>query len=161
ATNRSKAAPEPTPSAGDIPRLTEHLFRHESGRLVSILTGMFGVARLQLAEDVVQEALVRALQTWPYYGIPENPTAWLMQTARNLALAVIRRENRFVEKQPEITATIHHRHASAPEGSFVPENTTLLPEEIKDGQLRLMFACCHPDVPADDQTALALKTLCG
>ncbi len=67
------------PPAGAIRRLAEHLFRHEAGKLVSVLTGIFGIGRLQLAEDVVQEALVRALQTWPYYGIPQNPAAWLMQ----------------------------------------------------------------------------------
>src|SRR5881275_597257 len=64
---------------GDISHLTDHLFRHESGKLISILTGIFGIERLQLAEDVVQEAMVRALQTWPYYGIPKNPAAWLTQ----------------------------------------------------------------------------------
>ena len=72
--------------AGDINRLADHLFRQESGKLVSILTSIFGIERLQLAEDVVQEALVRAIQTWPYYGAPKNPAAWLTQTAKNLAL---------------------------------------------------------------------------
>src|SRR5881227_440492 len=71
------------PSGGEISRLTEHLFRHEAGKLVSILTGIFGIERLQLAEDVVQESLVRAFQTWPYYGIPKNPAAWLTRTAKN------------------------------------------------------------------------------
>src|SRR5213075_1219784 len=93
----------------DIPRLAEHLFRHEAGKLVSVLTGIFGIERLQMAEDVVQEALVRALQTWPFYGVPKNPAAWLMQTSRNLALDMIRREKRFLEKQPEIIATIERR----------------------------------------------------
>src|SRR6266480_4667268 len=88
------------PPAGEISRLTEHLFRHESGKLVSVLTGIFGIERLQMAEDVVQEALVRALQTWPYYGIPKNPAAWITQTAKNLALDLIRREKVFYEKQP-------------------------------------------------------------
>src|SRR6476646_10856347 len=62
---------------GEVSRLAEHLFRHEAGKLVSVLTGIFGIDRLQFAEDVVQEALVRALQTWPYYGIPKNPAAWI------------------------------------------------------------------------------------
>ena len=72
--------------AGEVSRLTDHLFRHEASKLVSVLTGIFGVDHLELAEDVVQEALVRAFQTWPYYGIPKNPAAWLTQTARNLSL---------------------------------------------------------------------------
>src|SRR5438046_4848648 len=91
---------------GEVSRLTDHLFRHESGKLISILTGIFGIERLQLAEDVVQESLVRAFQTWPYYGVPKNPAAWLTQTAKNLALDLIRREKVFYEKQPEIIAFI-------------------------------------------------------
>src|ERR1044071_1240835 len=98
--------PDPTApvAAGDISRLADHLFRQEAGKLVSVLTGIFGMERLQMAEDMVQEALVRALQTWPYYGIPKNPAAWLTQTAKNLALDVIRREKLFYEKQPQVIA---------------------------------------------------------
>src|SRR5688572_20972755 len=103
----------PPPSA-EISQLADHLFRHEAGKLVSILTGIFGVDRLQLAEDVVQEALIRALKTWPYYGIPKNPAAWLTQTARNLAVDVIRREKVFQQKQPEIIAFIEHWSAEPP-----------------------------------------------
>src|SRR5438477_9650624 len=91
--------------AGEISRLTEHLFRHEAGKLVSVLTGIFGIERLDLAEDLVQEALVRALRTWPYYGIPRNPAAWLTQTAKHLALDLFRRERRFRDKQLEIIAS--------------------------------------------------------
>src|SRR5918996_3121464 len=96
----------PAPPAGEISQLAEHLFRHEAGKLVSVLTGIFGIDRLQLAEDVVQEALVRALQTWPYYGVPKNPAAWLTQTAKNLALDLIRREKVFYDKQAQIIAFI-------------------------------------------------------
>ncbi|MDQ3623432.1 MAG: sigma-70 family RNA polymerase sigma factor [Verrucomicrobiota bacterium] len=143
-------------SAGAIPRLAEHLFRHEAGKLVSVLTGMFGIDRLQMAEDVVQEALVRALQTWPYYGIPKNPPAWLMQTAKHLALDLIRREKRFRDKQTEITASIEKRLVA--NGA---DSAPMFEDEIKDGRLRLMFACCHSLLPREAQTALALKTLCG
>src|SRR3954453_20192057 len=79
-------------SGAEIARLAEHLFRHEAGKLVSVLTGIFGIERLQLAEDVVQESLIKALKTWPYYGIPKNPAAWLTQTAKHLTLDLIRRE---------------------------------------------------------------------
>src|SRR5712671_5955212 len=95
-----------TMNKDEIPRLTEHLFRHEAGKLVSIITGIFGADRLQLAEDVVQEALVRALQTWPYYGVPKNPAAWLTQTAKNLTLDVIRREKVFREKEAQIAPIV-------------------------------------------------------
>ena len=142
------------PSTLDVPRLTEHLFRHEAGKLVSVLTGIFGADRLQMAEDVVQEALVRAMQTWPYQGVPKNPAAWLMQTAKHLALDLVRREKRFHEKQPEITALV--------EGNAETGDATAAFEgEIKDDRLRLMFTCCHPLIPPDSQAALALKTLCG
>jgi RNA polymerase sigma-70 factor (ECF subfamily) len=144
---------EPGTSSTDIRGITEHLFRHEAGKLVSVLTGIFGIDHLQLAEDVVQEALVRALQTWPYYGTPKNPAAWLTQTAKNLALDVLRRENRFREKQPEIVAIM--------DGDPSAQEDPAFESEIKDDRLRLMFACCHPVLPAEVQTALALKTLCG
>jgi RNA polymerase sigma factor (sigma-70 family) len=146
----------PTAPAGGITQLAEHLFRQESGKLVSVLTGIFGIERLQMAEDVVQEALVRALQTWPFYGVPKNPAAWLMQTSRNLALDIVRREKRFHEKQPEIIATIEHRMAEHGE-----DEAPMFEDEIKDGRLRLFFACCHPLIPQEAQIALALKTLCG
>src|SRR5438445_8672730 len=144
------------PPAGEISRLAEHLFRHEAGKLVSVLTGIFGIERLQLAEDVVQEAMVRALQTWPYYGIPKNPAAWLTQTAKNLALDLLRREKLFHEKQTAIITDIEQRS-----GSVDADDAPLFEGEIKDDRLRLMFACCHPLIPQEAQTALALKTLCG
>ena len=132
----------------------EHLFRHESGKLVATLTGIFGVRNLELAEDVVQESIIRALQTWPYYGLPSNPSAWLMRTAKNLALDTLRREKVFEEKTPQIIAFV--------EQSGHGEKETLpSAEEIKDDTLRMIFACCHPSIPAEAQIALALKTLCG
>jgi RNA polymerase sigma-70 factor (ECF subfamily) len=143
------------PANGEVPRLAEHLFRHEAGKLVSVLTGIFGMDRLQLAEDVVQEALARALQTWPFYGVPKNPAAWLTQTAKNLALDIVRREKNFREKEPRIIAWIE-QWSGDPDGES-PQFET----EIKDGRLRLMFACCHPILPVEMQIALALKTLCG
>jgi RNA polymerase sigma factor (sigma-70 family) len=151
ADNAATPAPE-----GGIAQLAEHLFRHESGKLVSVLTGIFGFDRLQLAEDVVQEAMVKALQTWPYYGVPKNPAAWLTQTAKNLALDVIRREKLFADKQPQIITFIEHWAEECD-----PDESPAFDSEIKDRRLQLMFACCHPLIPQESQTALALKTLCG
>jgi RNA polymerase sigma factor (sigma-70 family) len=142
--------------SGEISRLTEHLFRFESGKLVSVLTGLFGIDHLQLAEDVVQEALVRAFRTWPYYGIPKNPAAWITQTAKNLAYDLLRREKLFREKQTEIAVSVEQWSADP-----VVEDSPLFDTEIKDDRLRLIFACCHPLIPQESQTALALKTLCG
>src|SRR6267142_2813302 len=100
------AAVENGPPPGEVSRVVEHLFRHEAGKMVAILTNIFGIEHLTLAEDVVQEALVRALQTWPFYGVPKNPAAWIMRASRNLALDVVRREKVFRNKEPEIIATL-------------------------------------------------------
>lgn len=151
-----KPATSHTASASEISHLADHLFRHEAGKLVAVLTGIFGIERLQLAEDVVQEAMVRALQTWPYYGVPKNPAAWLTQAAKNLALDTIRREKTFQDKQPQIIALIEQRAGDAG-GVESPK----FENEIKDDRLRMMFVCCHPLIPAEAQIALALKTLCG
>jgi RNA polymerase sigma-70 factor (ECF subfamily) len=140
-------------SAG-VSQLVEHLFRHESGKMVATLTRIFGVEHWNLAEDVVQEALSRALQTWPYRGVPENPSAWIMRASRNLALDVVRREKIFRTKEAEITRLIE-RHGSPSETAIFSEH------EIADDRLRMMFVCCHPVIPPEAQVALALKTLCG
>ncbi len=134
-------------------RIADDLFRTEGARLVATLTAHFGTHRLQLAEDVVQEALVRALQTWPYRGVPDNPAAWLTQAAKNLALDYLRRERRWNEKK-EAIASDHERWLSTPTDSE-PQET------FADDTLRMMFVCFHPQLSSEAQTALALRTLCG
>src|SRR6184192_3833481 len=76
----------------DVPQLVDGLFRREAGRLVSYLTRCFGPQNLSMAEDVVQETLAKALAQWPYRGIPENPSGWLLKVARNRALDILRVE---------------------------------------------------------------------
>ncbi|MES2921654.1 MAG: sigma-70 family RNA polymerase sigma factor [Verrucomicrobiota bacterium] len=134
-------------------RIAADLFRKEGARLVATLTSHFGTQRLQLAEDVVQEALVRALQTWPYRGVPDNPTAWLTQTAKNLALDFLRREQNWNRKQEGIAAE-HERWLATP-ATGEPHDT------FADDTLRMMFVCFHPQLSTEAQTALALRTLCG
>lgn len=143
-----------TQEAPQVSSIVEHLFRHESGKMVAILTGIFGLDHLSLAEDVVQEALARAFQTWPYYGVPDNPSAWIMRTARNLALDVVRREKVFHEKEPEIVRLMDREGPD-------PDSVIFLEQEIADDRLRMMFVCCHPLIPPEAQVALALKTLGG
>src|SRR2546425_11103305 len=82
--------------------LDEHLFRRESGRMIAALTRIFGVHNLALAEDVVQDAFCRALEVWKTRGLPENPSAWLMATAKNRALDVLRRERTARTFAPEM-----------------------------------------------------------
>ena len=137
-----------------VSQLVEHLFRHEAGKMVATLTRIFGIEHLTLAEDVVQEALSRALQTWPYRGVPENPSAWMMRASRNLALDVIRREKIFRAKEAEIARLIER-------DGFAPQATIFLEQEIVDDRLRMMFVCCHPVIPPEAHVALTLKTLCG
>jgi len=122
--------------------------------MVATLTGIFGIEHLTLAEDVVQEALARALQTWPFYGVPKNPAAWIMRASRNLALDVVRREKVFRNKEAEIIQLME-RESPAPDTAIFPD------QEIADDRLRMMFVCCHPLIPAEAQVALALKALCG
>jgi len=143
-----------TPPTGEVSRVVEHLFRHEAGKMVATLTGIFGPEHLTLAEDVVQEALARALQTWPYYGVPKNPPAWIMRASRNLALDVVRRQKVFREKEAEIVRLIETQSPDT-ETAIIPE------QEIADDHLRMMFVCCHPSIAPEAQVALALKTLCG
>lgn len=150
---KSPGAQDRTDHAASVAGLTEHLFREESAKLVSVLAGIFGPHRLQMAEDVVQEAMVRALQTWPYHGIPSNPSAWLMQTAKHRALDLLRREKFLQERQPEILATL--------EGWSAEERAVRFEDELGDDRLRLIFVCCHPQLPQESQIVLALKTLCG
>jgi len=142
-----------TNEPGPVSQVVEHLFRHEAGKMVAILTRIFGIEHLGLAEDVVQEALARALQTWPFYGVPKNPSAWIMRASRNLALDVVRRERVFRGKEPEISRLIEEGHGS--DAAIFPE------QEIADDRLRMIFVCCHPLIPPEAQVALALKTLCG
>jgi RNA polymerase sigma-70 factor, ECF subfamily len=126
--------------------LVEALFRREFGRVVSTLTRIFGPRHLALAEDVAQEALIKALQQWPHRGVPANPSAWLTQVAKNLALDSLRREASLASKRDEIARALS------------PAATE--PEAVDD-QLAMMFLCCHPEIPRDGGIALTLKTVCG
>src|SRR5713101_3312594 len=132
--------------------LVEHFFRHEFGRLVAVLTRSLGVRRLDLVEDVVQAALVQALETWSRRGVPEDPAGWLYRTARNLAIDALRRERTHAQALPRL-AEDAERESSPLEAHFA--------DEIGDEPLRLLFVCCHEAVPAESRVALALRTLCG
>ena len=125
--------------------LVDHLFRRQAGQMVSTLTRIFGARHLELAEEVVQDALIRALELWPFCGIPENPAGWLMQVAKNKALDAIRREARL---EP------------APEGIEDLATVEGLPSG-EDDELAMIFLCCHPALPREAQVALTLKTVGG
>jgi len=135
---------------------SDHLFRREAGRMVATLTRIFGVHNLALAEDVVQDAFCRALEVWKFRGVPENPSAWLMATAKNRALDVLRRERTARTFAPELGRLLES------EWTVVPAVQELFgASAIKDDQLRMMFSCCHPRLPEEAQVALVLHILCG
>jgi predicted RNA polymerase sigma factor len=136
--------------------LDEHLFRRESGRMVAAMTRIFGVHNLALAEDVAQDAFCRALEVWKVRGIPENPAAWLMATAKHRALDVIRRERTARTFAPEVGRLLEN------EGTIAPVvDEAFAAHTIRDEQLRMMFSCCHPRLAEDAQVALILNILCG
>jgi RNA polymerase sigma factor (sigma-70 family) len=134
--------------------LVDHLFRREAGKMVSYLTRIFGIGRLDLAEDVVQDTLCRAMEVWSIQGLPDNPSAWLMRVARNRAIDLVRRDDHFRYVAPELAHLLRLREETTVE-------TPGFDREIQDDELRMMFSCCHPDLSTDSQVTLILKTLCG
>jgi len=134
----------------------EHLFRREYGRMVAVLTRVFGVHNLPLVEDVVQEAFCRAVDVWRFRGMPENPAAWLMTTAKHCALDALRRERTARVFAPEFGRLLQSEWTLAP----TVENL-FGPAAIKDDLLRMMFSCCDPRLPRTSQVALVLHILCG
>ena len=139
-----------------ISQLVDHLFRHEAGKMVSVLTRIFGAQNLDLAEDVVQDSLIEAMSQWQYKGVPDNPSAWIFRVAKNKALNILNREKYKREYSSEVA------HYLQSEWTVEPALNHLFSEqEIKDDQLRMIFTCCHPSITPDSQIALALKTLCG
>jgi RNA polymerase sigma factor (sigma-70 family) len=153
---RSPAADEAAPRASSSVDPVEHLFRRESGRLIAALTRVFGVHNLALAEDVMQEALCRALEVWKLRGMPENPSAWLMTTAKNQAIDVLRRERRARAFAPELERLLES------EWTFTPTvEEAFGPHAIRDDELRMMFSCVNPRLAEEAQVALILHILCG
>lgn len=132
--------------------LVDHLFRRQAGQMVATLARVFGAEHLSLAEEVVQEALVTALQQWSWHGVPDDPAAWLFRVARNRALDQLRRRKRFREREPELAAALSE-HAAADEPAFA--------HELRDDSLRMMLMCCHPAIPEESRIALTLKTVGG
>jgi RNA polymerase sigma-70 factor, ECF subfamily len=141
----------------DVPetdRLLEHLFRHQAGRLTARLTRLLGPAHVALAEDTVQEAMLRAFQTWPYQGTPSNPAGWLFRVAHNIAIDAVRRDKVFGDKADAIVAALTSSATSLPTDPHVEE-------QLQDDELRMIFMCCHPALSREASVALSLKTVGG
>lgn len=127
--------------------LAEHFFRHNYAKMVAILVRYFGLSEVEIAEDIVQDTLVEAMEKWSIQSIPNNPEGWLMDVAKKKTINFLKRNHNFETK---IVPTIK-------------SNTFFEIDESmeKDSMLRMIFTCCHPSLPSESQISLALKTLCG
>ncbi|OQP59147.1 hypothetical protein A3860_38580 [Niastella vici] len=142
------------PEQEGVRQLVDHLFRHQSGKMIAVLTRIFGMHNLEMIEDVVQESFLRAIHTWSYKQLPGNPGGWLMQVARNRAIDIIRRQQHFQQFSHELASELQQDTENTVQHFFSEA-------EIADSQLRMIFACCHPALKEEDQIALTLKTVSG
>jgi len=140
----------------DINKTVDHLFRHEAGKMVAVLTRLFGFSNIGQAEDIVQDTMLRAMETWKFGKIPDNPQAWLYFTAKNKAIDLIRRQQVKYKIDNDLSYLLKSEYTLSP---AVQELFT--ENEIRDSQLRMMFACCHPSLSKEAQITLMLNTLCG
>lgn len=131
-------------------QVVEQTFRRESGRVLAALISRFG--DFELAKDVLQEALIIALERWPADGVPRNPAAWITTTARRKAIDRLRRNSTLAHKVA-ILQTLAEQNRPAEETTDV--------DTIPDERLKLIFTCCHPALALEAQVALTLRTLGG
>ncbi len=134
-------------------QLIPHLFRTEFRKITAVLCKLFGIAHIEIAEDIASETFQTALETWSYKGIPENPVAWLYTVAKNKAKNHISRNKIFSKKiEPQL------KHAS----TLITEMEIDLSEKnITDSQLQMLFAVCNPAISTEAQIGLSLRILCG
>ncbi len=137
-------------------KLTGHLFRTEAGKMVSVLTRIFGLTHIEIAEDIVQDTFVKALDEWGYNSMPQNPQAWLYKVAKNKTIDYLRHQKHVLEYESDISHLLKSEWTLASSVSDM-----FLDNEIQDSQLRMIFSSCHPSLPKESQIALTLKTLCG
>jgi RNA polymerase sigma factor (sigma-70 family) len=135
-------------------RAINAVFRIESARLIAGLARI--VRDVGLAEELAQDALVAALERWPETGVPDNPGAWLMSTAKNRAIDVLRRHRRVEQKHDELGRTIEAAHEAA-----APDVDAALDDDVGDDLLRLVFTACHPVLSSDARVTLTLRLLGG
>ncbi len=132
------------------PKLIDHLFRHHYGKMVSVLTRIFGLAHIETIEDAVQDAFIKATLSWTH-KMPDHPEAWLTQAAKNRVLDIFRKLKTQKKHLPRLS--------SGP--STIAVNELFLDSEIEDSQLRMIFTACHPQLDPRDRIAFALKTVSG
>jgi RNA polymerase sigma factor (sigma-70 family) len=150
---KSVHAPSAAPAAADTHRAIVAAWRIELPRLMTSLARM--LRDVPLAEDLAQEALVAALESWPNTGVPDRPGAWLMATAKNRALDHLRRNRMRALKHDVIAADMTE------EQQAMPDFDAALDDDIGDEMLRLIFTACHPLLSREARAALALRMICG
>jgi RNA polymerase sigma factor (sigma-70 family) len=134
--------------------LIPHLFRTEFRKIAAVLSKLFGVAHIEIAEDIASETFLLAMETWPFKGIPENPVAWLYMVAKNKAKNYLTRDQVFTSK---IATQIKESLTSGEQEIEVDWSV----QNINDSQLQMLFAICHPSISTEAQVGLALRILCG
>lgn len=135
------------------PELLPHLFRTEYRKITAVLCKFFGIEHIEIAEDIASDTFLLASETWGIKGLPENPAAWLYTVAKNKAKDYLKRDNIFNKK---IVTQLKNNSASTDEIEI-----DLSSKNIADSQLQMMFAICHPAIPAEAQIGLSLRILCG
>ncbi len=132
----------------------KQLFQQEFSKMVAVISKLFGLQHIEIAEDIVSETFLQAMETWGIKGIPANPTAWLYAVAKQKTLYHFRR-NKLLDKKiiPELKVTQQITN-EIEEPDFSMDN-------IKDSELQMMFAVCNPSIASEAQIALALRILCG
>lgn len=135
------------------PKLIPHLFRTEFRKITAVLCKTFGIDHIQAAEDIASETFLQAVETWPYKGVPKNPTAWLYAVAKNKARNYVVRTRAFAEKVAEEIKLNTPRKTEL--------EIDLSEQNITDSQLQMLFTVCHPSLSTEAQVALSLRILCG
>ncbi|PWH81669.1 sigma factor, ECF subfamily protein [Algibacter marinivivus] len=131
-------------------QLIDHLFRHHSGKMVSVLTRIFGLKHLDIIEDAVQDTFIKASISWRN-NLPENPEAWLTKAAKNRVVDIFRTLKTAQKNLPNINQGT----------DTIAINELFLDSEIEDAQLRMIFTACHPQLDSRDRISFALKTISG
>src|SRR5271163_3601422 len=134
----------------------ERLYHEEFGRILATVIRLVG--DFDLAEEATQEAFAAALAQWPRDGVPTNPRAWVVSTARHKAIDRVRRHGRLTEKLYEVGGSLPELYRDLYEDSAVAGEAQ---SPVPDERLRLIFTCCHPALALEAQVALSLRTLCG
>ncbi|QQS40306.1 MAG: sigma-70 family RNA polymerase sigma factor [Acidobacteriota bacterium] len=143
------------PGDNNVIESVDHLFRRHAGQMTAVLTRIFGFGKIDLIEDAIQESMLRALSHWSYKGLPDNPRAWLIQVAKNNILDRLRKSSRDADLEEE-SKLLDAWARSA--GSNID---AAFEKEIREDQLQMIFACCHPALTPDSRIALTLKTVGG